>query len=323
MKKTIVWGIVIMTMYSSCYHDIDLEKYRGEAMVVLNSIVTTDTVVMADISRTWFFTDNNPAEDIKGLKVELYINSQLKAIMEYNGEKYISDIRPTEGDTIRIQTQVDGKLVMAEDVLPNLVQLKKLDLSHRRVPSGNSSIVVDGQGNILDQGKDNEFTYKITFCDEVGKKNYYFIRIEECNDRQILGTLDYSYDPVFQILSEQVNGSLTNQTIEGQFGLPFSDQGIDGKEYTLTIKETGPDSYYDYGKVCYRRIRLYSISEPYYLYLVSLQSNDSDQSWQGGMADIGIVEPVPIYSNIQGGIGILGCQQQNYCLYDIQPYIKN
>lgn len=322
MKRPLISVILVFVTCISCYRDIDLESYRGEAVVVLNSIVTPDTVIMADISHTWFFTDSQPAEDIKGLNVELYINSQLKAIMEYNGEKYISEIHPEEGDTIKIRTEVDGKYVTAEDIVPNLIRLEGINISHRKISSGNSSVEVDGNGNIIATSKDNEFTYRITFKDEADRRNYYFIRIEECNNRQILGTLDYSFDPVFQILSEQINGSLTNQTISGQSGLPFSDEGIDGKEYTLTIKETGPDTYYDYGDFCYRQFRLYSISEAYYLYLVSLQSNDSDQSWQGGMADIGMAEPVTIYSNIKGGTGILGCQQQARCMKDIKYLIK-
>lgn len=323
MKRQIIYIIGVVITCVSCYQDIDLESYRGEAKIVLNSIVTPDTVVMADISRTWFFTDNQPAEDFKDLKVELYINSRLKAIMVYNGEKYLSDIYPEEGDTIRICTEVEGKKVVAEDVVPKLVQLKDVIVSHRMVPSENSSIEVDGDGNVIEKGKDNEFTYQITFQDEAGEKNFYFIRIEECDNRQELGTLDYSYEPVFHLLSEQINGGMTGQTIEGQFGLPFSDEGIDGKEYSLTIKETGPDFFYDYGDFCYRRIRLYSISEAYYSYLVSLLANDTEQSWQGGMIDAGMAPPVPIYSNIKGGIGILGCQQQVYGLKEIKHLMQH
>lgn len=322
MKKLAILGLLVVFIGTSCYRDIDLEDYRGESMVVLNSIVTPDTVVMADIGRTWFFTDNHPSADIEGLDVVLYVNSQLEERMEYNGEKYLSHFRPKEGDTIRIQTVVDGKRVEATDIVPVLIRLDGVTISHRRIASGNSSVIVDGNGNVVETSKDNEFTYHIKFHDEAGKQNYYFVRIEECDSRQILGTLDYSYDPVFQILAEQINGSLTNQTISGQFGLPFSDEGIDGQEYELTIKETGPDSYYDYGNVCNRRFRLYSISHAYYLYLVSLQSNDSDQSWQGGMADIGMAEPVSIYSNIEGGTGILACQQQVISMKDIKPLMK-
>lgn len=317
-RKKITIYVILVAICTSCYRDINLEDYRSEAMIVLNSIATPDTVVMADISRTWFFTDNEPAKDITGLKVELYIDSQLKEIMEYNGEKYVSTTHPQEGNVIRIQTQVDGKIIVAEDIVPTLIRLKKVDISHRKISSSGNSSIVGGNGTIIQEGN-NEYTYRITFKDEPEKRNYYFIRIEECDSRQNLGTLDYSYDPVFQILSEEVNGSLTNQTISGQFGLPFSDQGIDGMEYTLTIKEIGPDSYYkDYGKSCYRRIRLYSLSEAYYRYLLSLLSNDSDNTWQGGMSDIGIAEPVTIYSNIQGGVGILGCQQQVSQLKDLK-----
>ncbi len=308
-------------IFVSCYRDIDLEDYRNESIVVMNSIITPDTVVMADISRTWFFTDTEPAQDIKDLQVELYINSHRCAVMLYNGEKYISDIRPQEGDTIRIQTQVDGHTVMAEDIVPILTHIENIQITHQQVPSESPTYEVDSNGNVISYNKDDEFTYRITFQDQPDIQNYYFIRIEETNKGRVPGTFDYSYDLVFQILSEQINGSLTNQKIEGQYGLPFSDKGIDGQKYTLTIKETGSTSYYKYD-TCYRRFRLYSISEPYYRYLISLQSNDSDQSWQGGMTDIGIAEPVTIYSNIKGGVGILGCQQQMWLIKDLKSTQK-
>ena len=55
-----------------------------------------------------------------------------------------------------------------------------------------------------------------------------------------------------------------------------------------------------------RNFKLYAISKQYYQYLVSVLVNQTDdRGLQGGMIDLGIADPIKIYSNISGGIGIL------------------
>ena len=77
--------------------------------------------------------------------------------------------------------------------------------------------------------------------------------------------------------------------------LPVSDELFDGKEYTLQVKEQLRSDTKYYTK---RHIRLYSLSEPYYQYLLSLQ-NIENEGIMGGLTNVGLAEPVRIYSNVE------------------------
>ena len=93
---------------------------------------------------------------------------------------------------------------------------------------------------------------------------------------------------------------------------------FDGKEYTLQVKEQLRSDTKYYTK---RHIRLYSLSEPYYQYLLSLQ-NIENEGIMGGLTNVGLAEPVRIYSNVEGGTGIAGGCQWFESLVDIKDLIK-
>ncbi len=104
-------------------------------------------------------------------------------------------------------------------------------------------------------------------------------------------------------------------------GLPFSDVGIDGETHTITVKETIQNSgmaYVTRWNSLPRFFKLYAISKPYYNYLVSLLCNDNNNdNLQSGMIDFGLVEPLKIYGNINGGLGILGSYSHHTEVIDV------
>ena len=158
--------------------------------------------------------------------------------------------------------------------------------------------------------------YQITFQDTPGKSNYYSLQIWGDDDH--LGVLlDFSVDPVFTqqqgMLDEVFGPSMVNWR-----GRVFSDELFDGKEYTLQVKEQLRSDTKYYTK---RHIRLYSLSEPYYQYLLSLQ-NIENEGIMGGLTNVGLAEPVQIYSNVEGGTGIAGGCQWFESLVDIIDLIK-
>ena len=53
------------------------------------------------------------------------------------------------------------------------------------------------------------------------------------------------------------------------------------------------------------RVHLYAISAEYYRYLKVLQDKDTD-SVSNLLIDGGLAEPIRVFSNIDGGVGILG-----------------
>jgi hypothetical protein len=72
------------------------------------------------------------------------------------------------------------------------------------------------------------------------------------------------------------------------------------------MEERGAPFYYDQPEGCERVITIFSITESYYEYVIGLMAN-SDITWHGNMTEKGLVQPVKIFSNIQGGTGIFAC----------------
>ena len=85
--------------------------------------------------------------------------------------------------------------------------------------------------------------------------------------------------------------------------------------YVNMQEEEGKDKYK-------RRILLYSLSESYYRYLVALEKIYGG-SVSGSLSDIGLAEPVKVYSNVCGGVGILGACQRAEKVVDIRNLIES
>lgn len=308
MKKTVFATTAAIMMLTSCYSDIDMEKYREEPQVIVNCIANSDTTVTADVCRTWFFADCNASEDITGLDLTVYVDGVPVETMTYDGDKYLSSVRPKVGQMVGISATVDGNIVTAEDIMPKKTMINSVDVTHIKIGNGgNGSAQWHPDGTITTDEFNDIFTYNITFDNDASERRYYFVTISEADPRQIKGTIDFASEPAFRLTVERINKSFSNLKVEAQDGLPFSNEGLPDGECGIRIVEKGSHSTYTGpGDNC-RIISLYSISEAYYKYVISLLANDSDMSWQKGMVDIGLADPVRIFSNINGGTGIMGC----------------
>ena len=100
--------------------------------------------------------------------------------------------------------------------------------------------------------------------------------------------------------------SMAFNGLEKRGGALFTDQSINGQTYTLQIKETTAEL----DETEQRIISIYSLSESYFLYLLSLQKI-AGSTLEGGLGNIGLAEPLRVYSNVEGGTGILGGNQHS------------
>lgn len=50
--KHLLYTLLLGVFLTSCYRKIDLNEYRTTPKMVINSVVSPDTVVMASITRT-------------------------------------------------------------------------------------------------------------------------------------------------------------------------------------------------------------------------------------------------------------------------------
>lgn len=136
MKHTILF-ILLSTIFSSCVKYVDLEDLRPDPKLVLNCVAQTGMPLTATVSRTWFYTDENPNIIIEDAKVSLYVNGQYREDMtwhveesEYNSNSYYrASYVPSEGDKVRLEVEKEGfKDVSAECVLPVKPELLKLEV---------------------------------------------------------------------------------------------------------------------------------------------------------------------------------------------------
>ena len=328
MKRNFIILALLTLVLSSCYKDINMDKYRPDPDLVLNGVVSADTFVMLSISRTKFFTDTSRYEVINDAEVSLFVNGLFREYMQwtvdssfYGGGIYVSDYKPQTGDIVKIEAITKYGNAWVEDPVPAKVRIEDVAFSHRLIFDG-KGFGLDKDGNIIEIPT-MEITYRITFTDDAAKMNYYLIRIDN-PAHYGLGNLDYSSEPVFVEQVSIVDGLFGDNNIQGQGGRAFSDHLLNGERYTLTVKESQSSSapYYDYAPALGRRLVLYAITESYYHYLMSMQkSADADNSTN--LSTFGFSEPVRIFSNIQGGVGILATSQHDVMAVDLKDILTD
>lgn len=307
-------------MLTSCYHEVDLDEYRdkdGEKILTINSLVCPDSSLQVSATKTYFFSDkHNERTYVKDLDISVKVNDMSRGIMKYDERRnlYISDVKIQSGDRVTISTDYLEASVTASDIMPESVSIE--------------GISVERQGPVsIYTNSDFVFTYGITFTDRPDEDNYYFLQWDavELSKDVSMGERDFSHELVFQQLASQIHSILPGWKPYSPYGLPFSDKGIDGRTHTVVVKEIVQMANGSSGwrkTQMKRRFRLYAISKAYYDYLVSVLINRTgDKGLQGGMIDLGISDPVKIFSNIEGGVGILGCYTMAESEFDVMKIV--
>lgn len=323
--KQLLYILFSGIFFTSCYKEIDLSEYRTTPKMVINCTVSPDTVVMASVSRTWFYPENMPYVNLPHAKVELYINGKYREQMQwktlYNPENpelpdtlFISNSIAEEGDKIRIVASTpEYGTAEAEDMIPRKVPIADIRYTIRK-----------GEGIYEEIYSDYyEIYYEVTFNEPSEKGNYYLAKIAQTghsyNGISTLVTLEADYiDPVFKEQDAILDGSMAFDGLEKRGGALFTDQSINGQTYTLLIKEIATKLDEDES----RTVFIYSLSESYYLYLLSLQKV-AGSTLEGELGNIGFAEPLRVYSNVEGGTGILGGNQHSDITITLNNIPKN
>lgn len=297
--------LLVASVMTGCYEEIDLDKYRpeeGADLLTLNSIVACDSVIKVAATKTYFFSDShNEYSFVRDLTMSMKVNDGEETEMRFDpvSNFYVSGLKARAGDHIRFSTRYNGQEVSMEQTVPRKVTIDSMKVTRQ------------GPVNYY-WSNDYIFTYYITFSDPPEERNYYFLDFDGWGDGTYGGMEEkvFRFEFVFQQLASGISSSRPGWIPYSPKGLPFSDDGIDGTSHTLVLREIVQGNimdYFQYWTVMHRKFWLYSISESYYRYLVSILCNDTyDDSFSGGMVNIGLVEPNAIFSNIIGGVGICG-----------------
>lgn len=314
----------------SCIKVIDLESLRPDPTLVVNSVAVVGEPLEVSVSRTWFFTDDHPNVALRDAEVKLFVNGTFKEMLRFQeGDEafntkgyFVSDFTPVAGDRIQLEAlHPELGEARAETVVPDPAPIVKANMT---IVNGGFS-VYDTNGSAI---------FQVTIKDDPSRNNYYLLRLEEGIpifdgiEKKYTGAYEwepvspnYATEPVFGQSLTALDQILGNDWISGYEGRAFSDELFNGEEYTLRITEeryservyVAQDSMWigqfdeaDYRPIPHRlRVYLHSISEDYYRYLKVLQDKETD-SVSNTLIDGGLAEPIRVFSNIEGGVGILG-----------------
>ncbi|MDR2841393.1 MAG: DUF4249 domain-containing protein [Paludibacter sp.] len=305
----------ILFLFAACEKEIEFNGKETSPLLVVNSFVQPDSVLKVEVSRSVFFLSNAEPRNVSNATITVFVNGENKGIMtyypynpldEYGGaQHYALDYAPKVGDLIRYEVEVPefGK-VTAEDVVPQITEISS----------------VETEMYAEDEWGSTSYKIRIRFQDKPNEKNYYRIvmyKMITCsqwdNDLQKDVVYDDPYPHLVSFDSDDM--VFQNDPTAGVFTEEidtydtFPDDLIDGKFYTLTLTSRFASDDYRYGYgygYGYKEIAsdvyvcLQSISHDYYMYLQTRAAAED-------AGDFGIfTEPVQVFSNIHGGIGILG-----------------
>ena len=326
--RSMFYAVGGLLALSACVEEINLDELRPDPTLVVNCVAVTGEPLKVYVSRTWFVTESRPDMPLDEVEVDLYVND-----------------RPKEGLTLHEDDLFNTPDYFVSDYLPAAGDRICVEVSHPELGEASAETemperawFVDADVRLVDMDNSQSAIYEVTFRNDASRSDYYLLGLDEgipvfdAVAKRYTGeydwtslSFDYATDPVIAGSFTALDYLFGADGLWASGGVVFSDELIDGEEYTLRLRQdyyhdTGypikvvPDSVRfsevpeeDYTPIPPRhlRVHLYTLSADYYNYLKATQE-ESSSSVMGGLVDVGLAEAVRVYSNIEGGIGILG-----------------
>jgi hypothetical protein len=305
-------GGVLIFLATSCESVLFIELEESDKLIVLNGVLGSDSIAVVQVSRTRHILDNAELMPLENASVSLYMEGNLVEQLGYvgNGHFRSGSFIPPVGVELTVEVEQQGySSVSARCEIPEAVGIVSVD----------TSTVIREFGDYSWSYAEEIFQMDVTIKDPPGVENFYLLNLQvdrsftewrdttyqyvdslHHNDEWHYFVADstYTIGEIFRFIDHPraVSPDLVVEAITDQ-GILFSDQLIDGKDYSVRAEiTTGSLRSADSAIV---DIRLHSISESYYRYLKSRQKHYES-------TDDPFAVPVIVYTNVEGGVGFLG-----------------
>jgi len=313
-KKLAVLFIITSMIITSCQFEryVDIDVPDIEPHLVLNSLLFTDkdsSFFYITKSRstfltqynTWWGLNKDKFEYIEDADFHLLINDvscKLNYSKKDSAYLYLSKLKPDDNIEI-VVNQAEGEL-RSKTTLP-------LPPSILSVDTVKVNKTINGTARELLQ-------FKVKIKDYPDQANYYrlIVNIWASWYGSWYNPDYYTEDPVLTqgMPNDDENADFDFIKYPTNYLSIFRDKLFEGGEYTLTFFIDYPyvaigDEYSEKGIVS---VKVQSITEDLYNYYFSLQRNKF-------MQDNDYNEPIVIFNNIQGGLGILGASNEVTAFY--------
>jgi len=318
----IIWFVLLsISIFTSCEKEIDFDGETSESQLVLNGFITPDSTIAANISESQFFLNNDYLfKAVENAEVSIYCNGILKETMQHslNG-KYISATKPEVGDIVKLVVKVPEKdeITGETTIYPkaNVVKLDSIVIWTGAKPIIETVNTVDNglpktETIVVGKYRFRTIRYILTFEDAANMKNYYRLVVSQTSTFNGKKKVNYDYtldDIVSGNTKDLLPGIPAINESKNQFHV-FTDELINGKTYPLsfTIRDTASIYLPEYQRPLPKKtveIDLQSVCNNFYLFL----KTRSDQQTANQLFS----EPIQIFNNVTGGIGLVGSYTSN------------
>lgn len=301
--------IISMVLFASCEKDVEFKGTMTKSVLVVNSFVSPDSVVSANVSESKFFLEEESTIiGIENATVSVYVNDTFKEKMIHTDKgNYSGTYIPSIGEIIKLVVTVPNKTeVSCQDKVLTRPEIVSVDTTVTSSTSGylldyhtkqnpNDTQVYDTIG----ESRNYDCEFKIKMKDKGSEKNYYRLAIVRKSTYE--GQIGYMDPHITDNIDPEAYSSDPLQTDDDSnpFSV-FSDDIINGKEYTLKFKLSQSSATF-YNRPTENKeeliIALQQISKDYYLYLRTRAVANEDNVFS---------EPVQIHCNIKNGLGVFG-----------------
>lgn len=278
MKKTVLI-LVSFFFLVSCETVIDVDLPAHKPGIVVNCVMKEGKPVSASITRSVGILDTLEIEIINGADVKLYENGVFVGTLLFNSQEGVDSVpgeyrinhNAVAGAEYRLEVSAPAyDPVQAGATIPQAVPIA----SH--VFTENAS--VNQFGEQMSQ-------LSVTINDPAGIDNYYFLTIIDTTETE----------SGYYFSMESTDPSVV-QTYTGS-GILFSDELFDGKTYTLKADIPGFSGGTPFSQSM--KVVLQTIDRNDFLYQKTFYLHIENE-------ENPFAEPVQVYTNINGGLGIFG-----------------
>ena len=342
----ILSAIILVLAFTSCENEIPFDIKDNPPKLVVNTMIDIDR------DRNYIYlckTGKNDIDSIDNAIINIYVNEELKEqitehfvpnidygdydennpvtgsspFIDYGFNKqYKTELRFQPGDKVKIEVFADNDKyhAWAEDIIPTPIEIDNIDTM------------------AYIENYEHRIRLKTTFTDSPNKKNFYRIAVVQKNTLHIKNIengaifFDYHEESLYMDSHEDIilsNGKIPTESEfvsqEKNQYMIFDDTHLNGT-YTMTTSFYRPNytynSPYISGGILDRvsidfHVHLISITDMQYFYLKALNIISSDSY------DEYLSMPIPLPSNVIGGVGFVGFSSGTHRVFSIPDIIPD
>ena len=297
--KIILFSIITVLL-AGCELIVDVKvPYEGDK-VVINGVQSNDSVWKVDLSRSQNILSviRNQYFEIPNAEVLIYHpDGRTEKLEKVNYGIYKGTTKSSIGEKYKIVVNAIGfESVSAEMQMPFVVPIIDLKFDSTNVQPTNPG------GGITPFA---DVPFDVTFGDPGDQKNYYSLKVFQWSVfKYVDGTQTEHIDTLIQEQTVWIQDPALVTRDERNYR--FSDEVFNGKTHTVKAQT----QFYQYQRRIFRvDVWLMNISEETFKYEQTLKL-------QRDVAGDPFAQPVPVFSNINGGLGIFSGNTISIKRYD-------